>query len=637
MDDGGGGHEHHQPAGVNAEQNHAFARNYWYIAAAITGLLLVLRGVGMLRARQRLSKCRTGGDPHPTRPHNLISQSWATTTAIFREIGHPQLYVPTRGLRWATPPPLGRIIVILIYLAVVLYMMLYQAIKNDLYFFERIGYRNAWVSITQLPMLYLLAMKVNPIGWLVGLSHERINWLHRWVARIMFITATVHGFHFWAQWEKADFIEFALEIMPLTKFGFGAWGIMLWNIITGFIPLRRLAYEFWVVQHIIGAILMIWLLYRHIPIKARYNLWMSVAFLVFDRLARWFVLILQNLRLKPNTSSCQGGKGLGHHISLRAVGPSTTLVTVKNVHFPWQAGQFIYLWIPRIGPVESHPYTIACARRPATGGGCYCNSIQLIVRAHGGFSKRLHAYATKNPVQNVTGFLSGPFGAPPRWDIFETVVLIGASTGASFTVPYLEDMATNSQNTCVKKVELVLLAKSSEEIEYYVQRTRDAARMVRGSGIDVTVHVAITGEKGPDTPTTSQEKTALPSTSTESDQDVIQEVPQTCCSGEGLCACCNGPSKDDETSSFLEDCCGSAPATATATPYIREYNTRPDIEALIREPVEKASGETAVIVCGGKEVVSRTRNCVSRLSDERAVHKGTGAQGIYLYVEEYSF
>jgi hypothetical protein len=53
MDDGGGGHEHHQPAGVNAEQNHAFARNYWYIAAAIAGLLLVLRGIGILQARQR--------------------------------------------------------------------------------------------------------------------------------------------------------------------------------------------------------------------------------------------------------------------------------------------------------------------------------------------------------------------------------------------------------------------------------------------------------------------------------------------------------------------------------------------------------------------------------------------------------
>jgi NAD(P)H-flavin reductase len=515
-------------------------------------------------------------------------------------------------------------------------MMFFQAVKNDIYFFERIGYRNAWISITQLPMLYLLAMKANPIGWLVGMSHERINWLHRWVARIMFFTATIHGFHFWVQWEKADFTEFALQIMPLTKYGFGAWGIMLWNIITGFLPVRRLAYEFWVLQHIVSAVLMIWLLYKHIPIPARYNLWMAVAFLVFDRFARWSILGWQNVRFRPNTSSCQGGKHIGHHVSARAVGPYTTLLTVKNVHFPWKAGQFVYLWIPRIGPVESHPYTIACARRPPTGGGCYCDSIQLIVRAHGGFSKRLHAFATKNPGKNVTGFLSGPFGAPPRCEIFETVVLVGASTGASFTVPFLEDMAAKSDDTCVKRVELVLLAKTSQEIEYYVQRARDAARMVRGRGIDVLVHVAITGEKGDESPLSNDEKTVSPSASSGEDQDAIEEAPKACCSGPGLCACCVSKPNDDETSSFIqEDCCGTN--TAAASPYIREYNTRPDIEALIREPVEKASGETAVIVCGGKEVVSRTRNCVSRLSDERAVHKGTGAQGIYLYVEEYSF
>lgn len=48
-------------------------------------------------------------------------------------------------------------------------------------------------------------------------------------------------------------------------------------------------------------------------------------------------------------------------------------------------------------------------------------------------------------------------------------------------------------------------------------------------------------------------------------------------------------------------------------------------------------GETAVAVCGGKSLVGKTRNSVVKLSDERAVHKGTGAQGVFLHVEEYCF
>jgi hypothetical protein len=36
-------------------------------------------------------------------------------------------------------------------------------------------------------------------------------------------------------------------------------------------------------------------------------------------------------------------------------------------------------------------------------------------------------------------------------------------------------------------------------------------------------------------------------------------------------------------------------------------------------------------------LVATVRNAVASLSDERAVHKGTGAQGIHLHVEEYCF
>lgn len=532
-------------------------------------------------------------------------------------------------------------------------MMAWDAVHDDVYYYERIAYRNAWIALTQLPMLYLLSMKVNPIGWIVGMSHERINWLHRWVARVMFVTATVHGFHFWTQWAKAEFTEFALEIMPLTKYGFGAWGILLWNVIVGFVPVRRMAYEVWLAQHILGAILMLWLLYKHIPIPARYNLWMAISFLVFDRLARWVLLLWQNIQWRPNRSTCQGGKSIGHHISLRPVCGSTTLVTIKNVHFPWKAGQFVYLWIPRIGPVEAHPYTIACARRPASGTGCYCNSIQLIVRAHGGFSKRLHSFATKKPNHVVTGFLSGPFGAPPKWEAFETLVLLGASTGASFIVPILEDMANRKTPSCVKKVEVVLLAKTSAEIEYYVHRTRDAALKVRRKSISVVIHVAITNSDSAVSQTPRDKKLASTETdekisveqhsaivperssssSSSEDNDAIKAAPSQGCGTNAGCACCRNKAATGEASSLVED----AGASNSSAELIKEYTARPNIETLIREPVEAAWGETAVIVCGGKEVVARTRNVVAALSDERAVHKGTGAQGIYLYVEEYSF
>ncbi|KAF6236269.1 hypothetical protein HO173_005521 [Letharia columbiana] len=62
---------------------------------------------------------------------------------------------------------------------------------------------------------------------------------------------------------------------------------------------------------------------------------------------------------------------------------------------------------------------------------------------------------------------------------------------------------------------------------------------------------------------------------------------------------------------------------------------RPSLASFVRKPVEASAGETSVTICGGKGVTSTVRNCVATLSDERAVHKGTGAQGIHLHVEEY--
>jgi hypothetical protein len=62
---------------------------------------------------------------------------------------------------------------------------------------------------------------------------------------------------------------------------------------------------------------------------------------------------------------------------------------------------------------------------------------------------------------------------------------------------------------------------------------------------------------------------------------------------------------------------------------------RPSIPTTIRASVEAAWGETLVVCCGGRELAGSVRNTVAGLSDERAVHKGTGAQGIGLWVEEF--
>lgn len=52
------------------------------------------------------------------------------------------------------------------------------------------------------------------------------------------------------------------------------------------------------------------------------------------------------------------------------------------------------------------------------------------------------------------------------------------------------------------------------------------------------------------------------------------------------------------------------------------------VRNLIQKELERARGESAVVVCGPLGLVQATREAAVGLSDERAVHKGTGAQGV---------
>lgn len=618
--------------GVNMFQvvNMALARDLWYIVAAVIGLIALMRGLDFYQSQARLRTCSSSSVQFPTQPANQFLQTWATLTAVVREVSYPQFYVPFRRLSFLTPPSAGRVIFLLCYWAVIIYMMADGAVVFDYNFWERIGFRNAWVTVMQVPLLYLLASKCSVIGLLTGTSYERLNWLHRWVGRTMFVTATVHGFHFYTEYVQAELLQDMLDMMPVIKYGIGAWAVLLWTLVSSFAPFRRMAYELFVLQHIVSAVLFLWLIYVHVPVYARYNVWFAIAALSSDRAFRTVLLVWQNVKFRPNRGGCKGGQRIGHQSQVRAVGQSTTVVTIKDVHFKWRAGQHLYLWMPKIGLAEAHPYTIACAHQlPET---CICNSIQLVVRKHDGFSRRLHSFAEKAQAagkkETLTAFVSGPYGLPPRWDIYETLVLISASTGASFTLPILESVLGTKKSHCTKRIDFLLAAKQGEEIDFYLSRLHELIDRAKEVGVELLVHIAVTRNPNPSPFAGTLDRSVgstsslSPTTGSTSKQMPSEKALET------------GPADVEHTAARSPR---KRLSNASTDSHVYHSTARPDIEAFIRRPVEATGGETSVVVCGGQSLVARVRNCVASLSDERAVHKGTGAQGIHLHVEEYCF
>jgi hypothetical protein len=612
---------------------------------------------------------------YPTRPQNPIEQMAATTTAIVREIAGPEYHIKNRWVSWLSPPSLGRSIIILIYWAVILYILLHDAVHFDAYYYERMGFRAAWISVTQVPFIYLLASKTSIVGFLVGTSHERLNFLHRWVSRTLLVTATLHGWSFYAEWYAADFVELELQVMPMVKYGFGAWGILLWTTLSSLTPIRRLSYEIFVLQHIAAAAVLLWLLWAHVPAYAMYNIWFSIAVISFDKIFLWGWTAWNNFSLpKPSKAGSELAPGktkiIGHHAAIRVIDNEYTEVLIHDVKFSWSAGQHIYLRLPTLlspNPFESHPFTISNAfNNPAEPSS---RSIQLIIEAKGGMTRRLHNRALKSPSGfGTTALVTGPFGRPPKWTSYETLVLISAAGGASFIVPVLESVLYANGISCVRRIDVLMIVRQRASIQFWVPRLEDAVLAAENAGIALKIRIAVTCERCG----------CCGAICNCDDGDVLEddEEPIQGCEGslpidekeqnlaevdaiaiEGLPNLAGSPEDEKKdlsatvialpassSSSLAKDLKTWKTKSTTSSQSARRKkikivftSARPHVKEFIRRPLEASGGETMVSVCGGKSLVACTRNAVAGLSDERGVHKGTGAQGVGCWVEEYCF
>ena len=79
---------------------------------------------------------------------------------------------------------------------------------------EDIGCRTGYITLTQLPLIFLLAGKQNIIGVLTGFSYERLNWIHRCTARTLRLTATIHMGFWFRNWNRYDRIGVNLTGIP---------------------------------------------------------------------------------------------------------------------------------------------------------------------------------------------------------------------------------------------------------------------------------------------------------------------------------------------------------------------------------------------------------------------------------------
>ncbi|KEF53546.1 uncharacterized protein A1O9_10521 [Exophiala aquamarina CBS 119918] len=612
--------------------NKLVAHTYWYIVAAVVGVLVAQRAIDQVRVRLLNRKRQTQPESILLRLGNIFAQSYDTLTAICREMTYPQIWTGQgKFSRHLTPPPLGRILLLLTYWVVILTMLWSNTIltpssPNYAYKWEIIGFRAAWVSVTQLPLIYILSGKGNIITLLTGISYERLNWLHRWVSRTMFLTLIVHWSYFFTEWDIANFVKFEMDMMPMVKYGFGAWAVIGWMVITGFGFIRSLSYELWLLQHLASAMVLLWLVYLHVPSYAQYNVWFAVGSVVFDRLVRGLKMAASNIGFNKSGLNT---RLIGYEAEVKCVSSGFIQVIIKHAKFNWKAGQHVYLSIPRIGILEAHPFTIANLSK--SGFGAHgSNDLELYIKAHDGFTKRLHRHCQELTThKSFFSFVSGPWGNPPSIDRFESLILLSTGNGASFTLPIFQQAAMTENS--IRQIRFIWIFRNTDQLDWFKERLISTWNFAQSRNVQVSILVFITGT-GRDSSLSQSGKTPL----LNKHLDSPMRSSHTNMASSALLQAAAGSheSLNKDQTEGLDGLSLSTHWSDSLSAITLGYG-RPALDPLILPVVEEAWGETGILACGGAAFTGSIRNYVANLSDERAVHKGTGAQGLYLFCETY--
>ncbi|KAK6586367.1 hypothetical protein PZA11_001424 [Diplocarpon coronariae] len=670
-------HDHGESVGAMATTLTAGApglvymqRIFWAFVGAAIGLAAFSNLLNKVLCYQRISASRD--NPAAARPSSLFFRAHAIISAIIRDYGYYSIPVSIRDTPFYLAP-LGPATILAAYVVLVVVCSLYGFNTTDARQWEDVGYRAGYIAICQLLLVVLLAAKRNLVGQVTGLGYERLAWLHRWVARSMLLAVLIHAGFFLREWGQHGYILAKIRADAITQRGIAAAAVLLWIIITSCAPVRGLSYEVFVVQHVLSWLGLVAAIYLHVPAENQIWIWLPLAFWGLDRIVRAVSLAYNNLAFF-HTSNSNSSDFLSCKAIFEPLDASHTRVTILNPPVTWEAGQHVFLTCHVAAPLlSSHPFTIS--NIPADG------KMEFIIRAKRGATRRFLSYAEKSfptLAQNSTRqldrrvLIDGPYSRIRPLRQFDSVVLLAGSTGATFTVPLMRDIVQHWKGqgasrklhldpppgAVTRHVRFIWVVKKSSSVSWFGSEFERVVRdldNLQNDGHHVVVDINIYVTRDDDFVSSQSSSTNSSLRSADKKRLVPSEVvdyrPECHCrqiliDADAIVPVCScTPSRYQEKSAEQNRSRASSAATTLASSYsasavhrrINIIGGRPPIRETIADVAERALGEMAVVVCGPPGLVQKARNAAASVGRERGVHKGTGAQGIWVHAETFGY
>ncbi|KAM0754993.1 hypothetical protein T439DRAFT_126916 [Meredithblackwellia eburnea MCA 4105] len=413
--------------------------------------------------------------------------------------------------------------------------------------------RTGIISFGLTPLLVVLAGRNSPVIFMTGCSYATLQIYHRWVARMAMVHGFAHGIAYcilegWYSIPGGE--NYLLECFKESYWNWG-WVAVAGGFFGCTLSLRRMreiAYETFLIVHILCAILWIVGCYYHVwfldpdysYLKYIYG---SIAFWAFDRIARLARILYLNVVAFGNKRSGKVGSvggegyivGAGDYIRLRV-----------KMSTAWPAswggpGTYVFISSPKLNIWESHPFTITWpagmpAHLPAASPGGKVKgpveafeanevdterTFELVLKSYSGFTGKLKKALTSgtvsleeggpHPVAPLKLIVDGPYGHGVDVSPFESVLLISGGSGVSATVSHLADIAKRMVKKegrfAVRRINVVWAVRETAALDVlvpYLQRLQSICPSASEPLITLDVYstagqsvAATDAEKGP--------------------------------------------------------------------------------------------------------------------------------------------
>ncbi|KAF7912184.1 uncharacterized protein EAF01_001205 [Botrytis porri] len=406
-------------------------------------------------------------------------------------------------------PSNGSSIFILSFLALNIFYTFYN-ISFTWFEASVLGDRAGLIFGVNLPLLYILGAKNQPLKVLTGVSYESLNIIHRRLGELIMVAALIHAgamFVMWyvilvpfSGWTIWDFLT-----NPCIYLGLSALFTYKSLYVTSLASFRQRWYEVFLGLHVVlqaGALV---ILYFHHRGTRTYVGWALTIFLV-DRLV--YRLCAKSIMAEAKVSICPDNETLLLTFNLPK---STTTIFFQtlghSISSGWNATDHVFLTIPSLGrshALQAHPFTIAS---PAPLPSSKTSNLTLLIRARSGFSADLlRAAQVKNTLKCR---LDGPYGSSHARSLLEDsdlAILVAGGSGIAVTWPIIhhllnissdgEDPETGARTTRRRqRIVMIWIIHKSAHLEWIDEKERE--ELVR-KGVEIVIPGATTEVGRPD-------------------------------------------------------------------------------------------------------------------------------------------